>query len=430
MKMRDTIHGMIYLSPEEMEIINTWPFQRLRYIRQLATTYLVYPGAEHSRFGHSIGTMHIASRVIQSIKQKHQDSFHSDTSKQLVHWAWMEQMLRLMALTHDLGHPPFSHAGEDLLPDKKKHEDYTKEIILNSTIKEIISKIGQNFYRRYGTDEYKITAEAVVNTYLGKEIYSRDQQILNFLMDSELDCDKMDYLLRDSHYCGVNYGHYDLERLLTAIGLGNDIEDEKEKVVSIHEDGLHAFEEFVLARYFMFLQVYFHKTRRILDISLQKYLKKVLPDGHYPNSVQAYLLWDDNRVLQDMHNHKDIEEVAHFQGRRFPRSVYQTNAHAGSSDSEKYRRVKVALKKSGICPDEELIEDDASKLPHSIPSMLLSGSTGEKAVYLLRDDGSTTNIINASYVLNQIKESISIHRMYVPFEKKDQFREFIRNNPL
>lgn len=247
--MRDAIHGMIQIRSQEMEIIDTPAFQRLRHIRQLATTYLVYPSAEHTRFGHSIGTMHIASRIIQNLRQKKPDCF------------------------------------------------------------------------------YKSTTETVVNTYLGKDLLRNDQHILNFLMDSELDCDKMDYLLRDSHYCGVNYGHYDLERLLSAIDIGAAFDDETVKVIAVHEDGLHAFEEFVLARYFMFLQVYFHKTRRILDMSLQRYLKKALRNGHYPKDTKKYLEWNDDRVLQSMAKHGDMEEVRHFTERRFPRLVYQTNAH-------------------------------------------------------------------------------------------------------
>jgi len=423
--MRDTIHGIIPISPDEMAIIDTPPFQRLRHIRQLATTYLVYPGAEHTRFGHSIGVMHIASRVIQGLRKKCPDAFHgTDSNLQAIHWDWMEQTLRLMALTHDLGHPPFSHAGEDLLPNNAKHEDYTREIVLKTEIGFIINSIGQKFCEKHSTDAFPITAQTVVDTYLGKNLLQNDQHVLNFLMDSELDCDKMDYLLRDSHYCGVSYGHYDLERLLSAIDIGVAVSDEHVKVIAVHEDGLHAFEEFVLARYFMFLQVYFHKTRRILDMSLQRYLKQVLPKGYpKPKDIEKYLAWDDDRILREMRKKTAMSEVQHFTSRRFPRLVYQTNAHTSSSEWEKFLKVKAELSKSGLCPQEEWYEDDASRLPHSIPSM---ASSDEKAVYLLKSDGKTTNIQTASYVLNQIKAKIDIRRLYVPYEKREIVREFVR----
>ena len=425
MKMRDAIHGMVYLHPDEMKIIDAPAFQRLRHIRQLATTYLVYPGATHTRFEHSIGVMHIASRVIKVLRQKRPDCFHCDVKIQNAHWDWMEQTLRLMALTHDLGHPPFSHAGEGLLPAKSKHEHYTKEIVLGTEIGLLIDKIGQQFRKKHQTDQFQINAQVIVDTYLGEGLLDNDQHILNFLMDSELDCDKMDYLLRDSHHCGVNYGHYDFERLLSSIDIGTAVDDETVKVIAVHEDGLHAFEEFVLARYFMFLQVYFHKTRRVLDMSLQRYLKNVLPKGHYPSSkkMKQYLDWDDDRVLQGMKKNGNMEEVKYFNERQFPRMVYQTSAHMSSDDWEKYIKVKTELGKSGICDPKDFFEDDASKLPHNIPSIALSD---EKAVYLLKEGGKTTNIKTSSYVLNQIKESINIHRLYVPYSKKVQAREFIR----
>lgn len=424
MKLRDAIHGMIYISPEEMEIIDTPAFQRLRHIRQLATTYLVYPGAEHTRFGHSIGVMHVASRVIQGLRQKRPDCFYSaDSGFQAVHWDWMEQTLRLMALTHDLGHPPFSHAGEDLLPQKCKHEAYTREIVLKTEIGQIIDRIGQDFYKKHGTDKFPISAETIVNTYLGEGILQNDQHILNFLMDSELDCDKMDYLLRDSHYCGVNYGFYDLERLLSAIDVGTALDDYTVKVIAIHEDGLHAFEEFMLARYFMFLQVYFHKTRRVLDMSLQRYLKRMLPEG-YPciNDIENYINWNDNRVLESMRERKDWDEVRYFTERRFPRMVYQTSAHATPTEYEWFLQVKREIEKRKICKEEECFQDNASRLPHSIPSIALSD---EKAVYLLKNTGKTTNIKSHSYVVNKISDSIEIYRLYAPYEKKSEIHELI-----
>jgi hypothetical protein len=155
-------------------------------------------------------------------------------------------------------------------------------------------------------------------------------------------------------------------------------------------------------------------------MSLQEYLKKLLPKG-YPKvrDIDKYLAWDDDRVLQSMVKRADWEEVGHLTARRFPRMVYQTGAHTSASEWEKYVRVKAELDRSGLC---QYFEDDASKLPHNIPSIALSD---EKGVYLLKD-GRTTNIQTSSYVLNQIKESINVHRLYVPCENKMEIRKFIR----
>ena len=113
-QFRDPIHGFIDVSDDELKIINSAPFQRLRHIHQLATTYLVYHGAEHTRFGHSLGVMHLTSRVFDSVTQKVPNLFSEDEQENRVIIAWYRQILRLIGLTHDLGHAPFSHASEEL----------------------------------------------------------------------------------------------------------------------------------------------------------------------------------------------------------------------------------------------------------------------------------------------------------------------------
>ena len=133
-QFRDPINGFIEVSEQELKIINSAPFQRLRNIRQLATTYLVYHGAEHTRFGHSLGVMHLASRVFDSIVQKNPLLFSNDVEQNKKKIDFYRQILRLIGLTHDLGHAPFSHASEELFEDKFKHEDYTKEILFNTEI--------------------------------------------------------------------------------------------------------------------------------------------------------------------------------------------------------------------------------------------------------------------------------------------------------
>lgn len=279
-QFRDPVHGFIDVSEDELKIINSAPFQRLRNIHQLATTYLVYHGAEHTRFGHSIGVMHLTSRVFDSVTQKVPNIFSDDDNENKRLTAWYRQLLRLIGLTHDLGHAPFSHASEELFENGKQHEDYTKDIIFETEVADYINAIGVKFRSQYGTS-YNITPELVWMIYEGKDITNEkfifpDFLFLKSFMDGELDCDKMDYLLRDSLYCGVTYGKYDLDRFvstLTAYKHNNQLQ------LAIERGGVQALEEFVLARYFMFIQVYFHKTRRYLDKVLVKSLKTVLPNG-------------------------------------------------------------------------------------------------------------------------------------------------------
>ncbi|MDL2253032.1 HD domain-containing protein, partial [Ruminococcaceae bacterium OttesenSCG-928-I18] len=244
-QFRDPIHGFIDVSPEERTIIDSRPFQRLRNIRQLATTYLVYHGAEHTRFGHSLGVMHLVTRVFESIVTKNPNLFDEKQKN------WYRQVLRLIGLLHDIGHAPFSHASEELFPDDKTHEDYTCEIIHHTEVADLICSIGETYKKKYG-EEYDISPELLWMIYEGKDVLNEkyvlpDFQFLKSFMDGELDCDKMDYLLRDSYFCGVKYGNYDLDRLVSSFTIFRK-EDENILLLSIERGGIHALEEFVLAR--------------------------------------------------------------------------------------------------------------------------------------------------------------------------------------
>jgi len=143
-KFIDPIHGTIEVRKYELEIINTLPFQRLRNIKQLALTYYVYPGAEHTRFGHSIGVMQVVTKAFRSAIEGYENKFPEPKREQY------EQILRLIALTHDLGHAPFSHASESVFPNGIEHEDFTEKIIKSSPISDIIAKIGREFVEKYG----------------------------------------------------------------------------------------------------------------------------------------------------------------------------------------------------------------------------------------------------------------------------------------
>jgi len=159
-KFRDPVHGFIYVRPLEKKIIDSRPFQRLRGIKQLALTYLVYHGAEHTRFGHSLGVMHLVTKAFNSAISK-EKPFSKEQAD------WYEQILRLIALTHDLGHAPFSHGSESVFPDGLEHEDFTDKIIMNTEIADFIREIGAEFVHKYGK-EFDITPELICSIYHGK----------------------------------------------------------------------------------------------------------------------------------------------------------------------------------------------------------------------------------------------------------------------
>jgi HD superfamily phosphohydrolase len=402
-RFRDPVHGFIEVSELENKIIDSQPFQRLRNIKQLAMTHLVFHGAEHTRFGHSLGVMFLVSRAFRSVLKNSKHKFAEDKQ------AYYEQILRLIALTHDLGHAPFSHAAEDVFPVGIGHEDFTEKIIMETCIANCINEIGEKFKEKYGSN-YDITPELICDIYRGRIPGPNcDYTILKSFMDSELDCDKMDYLLRDSLFCGVNYGKYDIERLLSCLTI---YEDQGNPRLAITYGGVQAFEEFVLARYFMFVQVYFHRTRRYFDIMLVKALRKILADGRYPDVAEEYIKWDDCRVLSLMHEKcEQIEECKNIVRRIVCPEVLCSPTHPQSSDKREFFLLANNLS-AEFGGGEFFIEDhSADKMPHKIPTK--TEVDDERAIVIVNDrNHKYTTISEESYIIKSLTDKIDIRRLY------------------
>ena len=415
-KYRDPIHGFIEVSDLENKIINSAPFQRLRNIKQLAMTYLVFHGAEHTRFGHSIGVMHLVTRAFRSAVSNGNYSFSSQKC------AWYEQILRLIALTHDLGHAPFSHASETVFPAGLEHEDFTEKIVKETIISDYIRAIGTEFVEKYGSD-YNITPELICDIYQGRLPGENSEfTFLKSFMDSELDCDKMDYLLRDSLFCGVKYGNYDIERLLSSLTI---YEQDGCPRLAISSGGTQAFEEFVLARYFMFVQVYFHRTRRFFDIMFFKALKTILPDGTYPQNVNEYLMWDDCRIIQELKAHVDDNEAC---SNIINRVVYscanESVTHPKSGDRNEFKLISLQVKERFGA--ENFLEDySAGKMPHKIP--IKCEIDDEKAIVIIhKSTGKVTTISEESPIIQSLTNKIDIQRLYVKHSLYEDVSRYLK----
>jgi len=343
--------------------------------------------------------MHLVSRAFRSVVANNDQLFSPEQID------WYEQILRLIALTHDLGHAPFSHGSELVFPEGLEHEDFTDKIITNTEIADYIHEIGANYVKKYGS-EYNITPDLICSIYHGKNITNPDFIFLKKFMDSELDCDKMDYLLRDSLYCGVSYGKYDIDRLISCL---TAYQKENNTFLAIEKDGLHAFEEFVLARYFMFIQVYFHKTRRILDRMLVEYLKEKLPEGKYPEDVNDYLKWDDGRVWEMLRRDVDENEAANrLVNRRVLKKVYESSTHCGYDELKTLKLLKIELQEK--YGEEYFIYDTAEKLTHKIP--LKYEIDNEKSIPIILDHAEDPSTINQeSGIIKKITEPINIFRI-------------------
>jgi len=420
-QFRDPIHGFIDVSPDEKKIIDSAPFQRLRHIKQLATTYLVYHGAEHTRFGHSLGVMHLVTKAYESALANYKD-LHGQELFDEPEKKWYRQILRLIALTHDLGHAPFSHASEALFEDGLGHEDFTKKILCETEIAEYIKSIGRNFCKANGlSDKYNITPELIwliygeKNPELDPRYIMPDFKFLKGFMDSELDCDKMDYLLRDSHYCGVNYGRYDMNRLLSSLNVYKD-ETCSIMQLAINHSGIHALEEFIIARYFMFIQVYFHKTRRFLDNLLIKSIADILPNRRYPLDINSYLELDDSAILHRIkENYETSSHAKKFVDRSIMTCAYDTGTHSDSKDNQTYAFVLRELRNNLDC---ELFEDHPYKPAHKIhdiPFYEMYNDESSKGIPIIKTHlKHPADILSESVLLKSLKDKpINVKRIYV-----------------
>ena len=300
-EIRDPIHVFVRLDNHEREVLNSRPFQRLRHIHQLALTYLVYPGATHKRFEHSLGVMELASRIYDIVTNVANvtDEIRGllrplNQSDDLRYW---RRVLRMAALCHDVGHLPFSHAAEkELLPEGWDHEKLTREIICSDEMKAIWERITPPL-------RHDDIVKLAIGPKKAKDVEFTDWEAIlsEIIVGDAFGVDRMDYLLRDSHHAGVAYGKFDHYRLIDTLRIlpaapsGGD-EDSKEPALGVEEGGIQSAEGLMLARYFMYSQVYFHPIRRIYDIHLMDFLKEWLDEGAFSTDLAIHLGMTDNEV--------------------------------------------------------------------------------------------------------------------------------------
>ena len=383
---RDPIHGFIRVYDIEKEIIDSLPFQRLRYIKQLGLSNLIYHGADHTRFAHSLGVMEFATRILEILFVKHKAEFANrygwDNSK----FDAVLERVRLAALLHDIGHAPFSHASEGLFPEGQDHETYGLKIISTEPIYGIINKYAE---------QTGVTLEDVLSL-LGKKSLG-ENAFLKQLIAGELDADRMDYLLRDSLYTGVQYGKFDYDRLIETLCL---IErDDGGFDIGIEEGGKHAAEMLILARYFMFTQVYFHELRRAYDMHLHQLIGKMLKGKKFPEDPADYLKWDDVKVLAYAKEKQDMSEVAK---RIFKRKHYEcigsTGEHPEPDEVHKFDNCFLELvEKYG---KERIFQDLSDKSPYSYKDtelLLKKRNTGE--VVSFREESKLVDNLSKIYQL-------------------------------
>jgi uncharacterized protein len=396
-EVRDPVHGFIYFNETEMKIVNTPVFQRLRYIRQLAFTHLVYPGAEHSRFAHSMGVMEFATRMFETLMMKHR-------GRQL---RWSEarvkrnrQLLRLAALLHDTGHPPFSHASEELLPEIT-HEEISRRFVLAEPIAPLINEFKK---------EHGITAKDVASFFSAENI-EPDIVFLKEIFSGEIDADKLDYLYRDSLFTGVHYGRFDYQRLIQSLCLIEDPDEVGNFVMAIEHGGLHALEAMVLARYFMFTQVYFHKVRRAYDHHLLDFLSKYVKK--YPASLEAYVKYDDNVIFSLMREHIRDDDARRILRRDPFVQAFTTPEHIDEEQRTRFNWLRETLDRE--FKSTKIFYDAAEKSPHKFEKI---------GTYVLSPSTGAPSLVQAESGIIRSLKNIEQYRVFTTRESKQQVHTF------
>jgi HD superfamily phosphohydrolase len=304
-EIRDPIHVFVRLDSDERNVLDSRPFQRLRHIHQLGMTHLLYPGATHKRFEHSLGVMELASRVFDVVTRPEN---RTDEIRNLLpeiedddkrrYW---RRVLRMAALCHDLGHLPFSHTAEkELLPEGWDHEKLTREIICDREMQAIWEGVTPPLRRE---DLTKLAIGPKKAPDLSFTYW--ETMLAEVIVGDAFGVDRMDYLLRDSHHIGVAYGKFDHYRLIDTLRIlpappsdksEVSLESSSEPSLGVEEGGLQSAEALLMARYFMYTQVYLHPVRRIYDIHLKDFLREWLSRGMFSTNIEEHLALTDNEV--------------------------------------------------------------------------------------------------------------------------------------
>ncbi|MFE6166542.1 HD domain-containing protein [Viridibacillus arvi] len=395
---KDPVHRYIHVRDQVIwDLIGTREFQRLRRIKQLGTTYLVFHGAEHSRFNHSLGVYEIVRRMVD------------DVFKGRPEWDESERLVVLCAaLLHDLGHGPFSHAFEHVFD--LDHEEFTRHIIMGDTeVNKVLSRVAANFPLK--------VSNVIAKTYENKQVVS--------MISSQIDADRMDYLQRDAYYTGVSYGHFDMERILRVMR-------PREDQVVIKSSGMHAVEDYIMSRYQMYWQVYFHPVSRSAEVILTKILhraKALSETGykflHEPTHFQAF--FDKNIELEDYLALDESILLTYFQlwmreadpilsdlSRRFVnRKLFNYVEIDPAKDYQKLRELENLFRKAGIDPQYYLVLDSSSDLPYDF---YRPGEEEERLpIHLLMPNDEIRELSKSSDIVDSISgKRRTDHKLYFP----------------
>jgi HD superfamily phosphohydrolase len=414
---RDPVHNIIPLREDTAEgrlmirLIDTPEFQRLRRIKQLGLGLYTYQGAEHSRFTHSLGAMHLMTRILKQLEDRHAIDEEERAT------------VRAAALLHDVGHGPFSHAMEKVLA--VHHEQMTMAVVTSA-------ETNLNAVLRSFSSELPRQIASVIDGKFKPAALAQ-------LVSSQLDVDRMDYLLRDSLMTGAKYGMYDLEWIINAIQI-----DEEADRIYIAARGVYAVEEYLQARYYMFRQVYFHRTLRSAEAVLRSAVRRALAlvasgvdvwctsDSAFEKllerkqlTIREHLSLDDSDVIFHMKQWQQAEDETlrdlseRFVNRRLFKAIdldMPINERENFLDA-----ARSVVERAGFPAEYYFIEDRASDLPY-YGYYTTGGIEPRTRIYV--EDGYAhpriREISEVSQAVRGLAEGYELHRVCFPAEVKDE----------
>jgi len=384
----DPIHDFVRVNSNELKIIDTPIFQRLRRIRQLSGAHLIYPGAQHTRFEHSLGVMHMASMAGHVLHEK--GIVSSDNI----------QNLRFAGLLHDIGHGPFSHLFEELLQKRKmSHEDIGRDIILKTQIGDLISANGFN-------------KKFITELAFGDSKF----QFMNEIISGALSADIMDYLLRDGYFTGAEHAKIDHNRLTYSL-------DVYKNKLALEKSALVNFETMMISRYQMFKAVYFHKTVRAGEVMLLESMYLAEEElGLSSTSLNEYLKLTDEVILSKLLNLPErnsklriAKKIAtDYLNRNLFKSVFEVSVTGNAITKKRMQSIREEVSKKSKVDINEIFVDSSNT-----PSIPLSPSKKEsKSIIILERDGVKTTAkempISDIRLVSVMSGFMKILRVYTP----------------
>lgn len=391
-EIKDPVHGYVYITEEEKAVIDSYPFQRLHRLRQLAGAEYVYPGANHTRFEHSIGVMYLAGRIVENPR-----------ISQLVSEDEVANV-RIAGLLHDVGHGPFSHVFEQLLEKEldRTHEDITTWIIKNSELKEVLKNIGCK------PDD--ISRLAVGN------LHRPHKAFLDQIISSAVDADKQDFIVRDTHHTGAEYGFIDIFRLIHTL-------DVMQGNLAVDVGALSALESLIIARIESFKSIYFHRVGRAAQIMLALAMEKANTELGLTKfkTPEEYLAMDDYAAWTMLRNCRKSRSIIKDLERRkllkcaYERTFYEKDTVVSSIFGRETNRkqLQVEIAKAAKLDTESVIID----VP-TVPSVPYHHSVLAESMEIpmfYRDQGGKKvpqRLSEISKIFDTLKGFINILRVY------------------